>query len=142
MALSRTGAFVRLATELIYLHHPGTPYSALAGAVEAFVLPGACCTRRKTLSWRRVLDTVLVAAAGTSAGGKQGIGQRLTRHMVTLAMPSPSDAVLRSVCTAILGGFLGSGFTPGAWGAESHSQLHQLAQHSQEHPQGSQGLIA
>jgi hypothetical protein len=122
MALSGTGAFVRLATELTYLHHPGIPYSALAGAVEAS-LPGACCTRRKTLSWRRVLDTVLVAAAGTSAGGKQGISQRLTRHMVTLAMPSPSEAVLRSVCTTILGGFLGSGFTPGAWGAESHSQL-------------------
>lgn len=60
-----------------------------------------------------MLDTVLVAAAGTSAGGRQGISRRLTRHMVTLAVPPPSEGVLRSICTAVLGGFLASCFTPG-----------------------------
>lgn len=74
---------------------------------------------RKTLTWRRVLDTVLVAAAGTSAGGRQGISQRLTRHAVALAMPAPSEGVLHSICTAVLGGFLGSSFTPGGCKAGS-----------------------
>jgi hypothetical protein len=33
--------------------------------------------------------------------------------MVTLAVPPPSEGVLRSICTAVLGGFLESCFTPG-----------------------------
>lgn len=55
---------------------------------------------------------MLVAAASTAAG-KASSSQRLTRHMVTLAVPAPSEGVLRSICTAVLGGFLGSTFTPG-----------------------------
>lgn len=73
------------------------------------------CPCRKTLAWRRVMDTVLVAAAGPSAGGQHSISQRLTRHCVMLAMPPPSEAMLRSICTAVLGGFLGASFTPGVF---------------------------
>lgn len=72
-----------------------------------------CCPLRKTLAWRHVIDTTLVAAAGLTSTSEAKLSQRLTRHMVALAVPAPSEGVLRSICTSILGGFLSANFTPG-----------------------------
>lgn len=83
---------------------------------------------RKALQWRRVVDTAFAAAAtggatgggcssgssgGCSSSGGNAISERLTRHMVALAVPPPSEAVLRGICSAVLGGFLSAHFTPG-----------------------------
>jgi hypothetical protein len=68
--------------------------------------------RRKTLNWRRVVDTTLVAAAGQAGSGSAELSQRLTRHFITLAVPAASEAVLRGICSAVLGGFLSAHFTP------------------------------
>jgi hypothetical protein len=69
-----------------------------------------CC--RKTLQWRQVIHTTLAAAAGLPPGQQSAVGQRLSRHMVALALPPPSDGVLRAICSAVLGGWLSAHFTP------------------------------
>jgi hypothetical protein len=98
-------------------HQP--PLASQLGTVAELSAPAVRVSCSKTLAWRRVLDTVLVAAASTAAG-KASSSQRLTRHMVTLAMPAPSEGVLRSICTAVLGGFLGCTFTPGELDMDLH----------------------
>eukprot|EP00775_Hariotina_reticulata_P007079 gene7079-7292_t len=61
---------------------------------------------RKSLSWKPVIDTVTVAACGPPGGGRHDMSCRLTRHMTTLAMPQPSTAVMKGICTALLDGFM------------------------------------
>jgi dynein heavy chain len=56
--------------------------------------------------WKPVIDTVTVAACGPPGGGRHDMSCRLTRHMATLAVPHPSASVMKSICTAILGGFM------------------------------------
>lgn len=41
------------------------------------------------------------------------MSKRLTRHLLTLAMPAASEHVMKSICTAVLGGFMDTYFTPG-----------------------------
>lgn len=38
---------------------------------------------------------------------------RLLRHFAPLALPPPSEAIMRGIFTAILGGFMDLHFTPG-----------------------------
>lgn len=64
------------------------------------------------MQWRQVIHTTLAAAAGLPPGQQSAVGQRLSRHMVALALPPPSDGVLRAICSAVLGGWLSAHFTP------------------------------
>ncbi|KAF8058456.1 DNAH6 [Scenedesmus sp. PABB004] len=66
----------------------------------------------RSLEWREVVDTVLVGACGPPGSGRHEMSGRLTRHMLTLAVPPPSEVGLRRICTAVLGGFLDAHFTP------------------------------
>jgi dynein heavy chain len=65
------------------------------------------------MAWKHVIDTVVVGACGPAGGGRHEMSQRLTRHMLALAVPAASEVAMRGICSAVLGGFMDAYFTPG-----------------------------
>ncbi|KAM7536598.1 hypothetical protein Aperf_G00000086397 [Anoplocephala perfoliata] len=63
---------------------------------------------RDKLTWIEVEDVTLLAACGPPGGGRNSITARLVRHFAVLAIPSPSDAMLKHIFGAILNGFMSS----------------------------------
>ncbi|KAL3130872.1 hypothetical protein ABBQ38_000201 [Trebouxia sp. C0009 RCD-2024] len=61
---------------------------------------------RSKLFWKGIEDLTLVAACAPAGGGRQIMSTRFTRHLHTLCMPPTSEACLRVMFTAILGGFM------------------------------------
>ena len=60
-----------------------------------------------------------MAACGPPGGGRQGVTPRLLRHFTLLSMLAPSEAAMRTIFGAILGGFLATFFPPGEGGGGS-----------------------
>ena len=60
---------------------------------------------RAKLFWKEVVDTVVVGAAAPPGGGRAKVTPRFTRHFHVLCMPPASDDVLRTIFSAILGGW-------------------------------------
>jgi hypothetical protein len=75
------------------------------------------------MAWKQVIDTVVVGACGPAGGGRHEMSQRLTRHMLALAVPAAGEVAMRGICSAVLGGFMDAYFTPG--GVVGH--MHRLA---------------
>jgi len=61
---------------------------------------------RSKLFFTRVQDLLVVGACAPPGGGRNPLTQRLTRHFHHIWQPLLSDASLRSIFSAILGGFL------------------------------------
>ncbi|WIA37814.1 hypothetical protein OEZ86_014676 [Tetradesmus obliquus] len=72
---------------------------------------GGLCDR-KSMAWKNVIDTVVVGACGPAGGGRHEMSQRLSRHMLALAVPAASELAMSGICSAVLGGFLDAYFTP------------------------------
>lgn len=60
--------------------------------------------------------TTLCAACGPPGGGRQEVSARFLRHFTMLCLPPPSEAAMRTIFSAILGGFLDVYFAPGGLG--------------------------
>ena len=60
---------------------------------------------RQKLFWKELQDLTICAACAPPGGGRNPISPRLLRHFSILSLPSPSDHSLKTMFTAILGGF-------------------------------------
>uniref|UniRef100_A0A1I8J7J3 AAA domain-containing protein n=2 Tax=Macrostomum lignano TaxID=282301 RepID=A0A1I8J7J3_9PLAT len=58
------------------------------------------------LSWRSIVDTVMLAACGPSGGGRHPVSPRLLRHFSLLSLPLPSSRSLQHIYHVQLGRFL------------------------------------
>jgi len=61
--------------------------------------------------WKDVEDTSVIACAAPPSGGRANITPRLTRRFNMFCLPEASTGVLGAIFTAIVKGFLGTGFT-------------------------------
>ncbi len=68
---------------------------------------------RKKLFWKEIEGVTLCAACGPPGGGRQEMSTRLLRHFTLLCMPPPSEISMRTIFSAILGGFLDVFFSTG-----------------------------
>ena len=66
----------------------------------------------KKLFWKDIEDTTLCCACAPPGGGRQEVTPRFFRHFTMLCVPPPSDAVVKTIFSAIFSGFLDNGFTP------------------------------
>lgn len=64
---------------------------------------------RETLEWKRVEDTIIIAAGARPGGGRNELTLRFTRHFNVFNIPEGSRAVLQRIFGCILGGFLKTG---------------------------------
>lgn len=53
---------------------------------------------------------------------------RFMRHFTLLCLPPPSEVAMRTIFSAILGGFLDDYFAPGGAGAHTHMHTHTQTQ--------------
>ena len=68
---------------------------------------GGLFDRAKPL-WKDVVDVTVVCACGPPGGGRNPLTPRFVRHHHVLAFPQPSAASLRTIFSAIFGGFTAS----------------------------------
>ncbi|XP_073976967.1 dynein heavy chain at 16F isoform X2 [Rhodnius prolixus] len=61
---------------------------------------------RKTLIWKQIESVVLSVACAPPGGGRNPLTPRFVRHFALLEIPSPTDATLKVIFTAIMRGFL------------------------------------
>ncbi|XP_034941913.1 dynein heavy chain 6, axonemal [Chelonus insularis] len=61
---------------------------------------------RKKLFWKIIEDMVLVAACAPPGGGRNPLSPRFVRHFGMLVVPTPTEASLNTIFTAIIRGFL------------------------------------
>eukprot|EP00742_Colponemidia_sp_Colp-10_P007071 GILJ01007591.1.p1 GENE.GILJ01007591.1~~GILJ01007591.1.p1 ORF type:complete len:2165 (-),score=376.69 GILJ01007591.1:179-6499(-) len=70
---------------------------------------------RKKLYWKDITDTSFMCSAAPPGGGRSALTLRFTRHFNLFALPPPTDAVLTTIFSSIMNGFLNSHqFTPDA----------------------------
>jgi dynein heavy chain len=60
---------------------------------------------RKDWTWKRIVNTVLVACSAPPEGGRNNITTRFTRHFNILNLPQPSYDVLQKIFESMLKGF-------------------------------------
>ncbi|KAI9995414.1 hypothetical protein PInf_012475 [Phytophthora infestans] len=62
----------------------------------------------KEMSWRKIVDTIVLAAMGPSGGGRNNVTPRLLRHFNLLCFSEFDDATLTRIFTTILDWYFGS----------------------------------
>ena len=61
---------------------------------------------RKKMAWQQIVDTTLFLACGPPGGGRNIVTARFFRHFTMMAVAPPSDAVLSTIFSSMLEGFL------------------------------------
>eukprot|EP00644_Phytophthora_capsici_P000329 jgi/Phyca11/5088/fgenesh1_pm.PHYCAscaffold_4_\ len=62
----------------------------------------------KEMSWRKIVDTIVLAAMGPPGGGRNNVTPRLLRHFNLLCFSEFDDATLTRIFTTILDWYFGS----------------------------------
>ncbi|KUF90356.1 Dynein heavy chain 7 [Phytophthora nicotianae] len=62
----------------------------------------------KEMSWRKIVDTIVLAAMGPPGGGRNNVTPRLLRHFNLLCISEFDDATLTRIFTTILDWYFGS----------------------------------
>lgn len=62
----------------------------------------------KEMAWRKIVDTIVLAAMGPPGGGRNGVTPRLLRHFNLLCFSEFDDGTLTRIFTTILNWYFGS----------------------------------
>ena len=62
---------------------------------------------RPEMYWKNYQGVTISAACGPPGGGRTTVPMRLQRRLATFCLPAPSEPVLKTIFSSILGGFLG-----------------------------------
>ena len=66
---------------------------------------------RPEMFWKNYQGITICSACGPPGGGRTTVPMRLQRRFATFSLPAPSEAVLKTIFSSILGGFLND-FSP------------------------------
>ena len=61
---------------------------------------------RYKLNWKDIENVILCAACAPAGGGRNDVSPRFLRHFSMLNVPAPSEASMKTILSAILGGYL------------------------------------
>ena len=61
---------------------------------------------REKLFWKDIENVIICSACAPPGGGRNPVTARMIRHFGMFSIPSPSDSALKTIFSAILGGFL------------------------------------
>jgi len=61
---------------------------------------------REKFFWKDIENVIICSACAPPGGGRNPVTARMIRHFGMFSIPSPSDGALKTIFSAILGGFL------------------------------------
>ena len=61
---------------------------------------------REKFFWKDIENVIICSACAPPGGGRNPVTARMIRHFGMFSIPSPSDTALKTIFSAILGGFL------------------------------------